>query len=275
MTDVRKLIARLSAAEQNLTRFLAPCLPGGRVRTRVQGLVCEFEPPAGFEGWGVFAPEGRAARLLEPADPIAVSEYLALFPAMRVRLIHPVAGRSWLAYPVNESDARQRLGQARPLVVHLVDEGARLEVAVARLEGGALWFDQLDRKADPLEAAVLNESLESEVLPEHLSGKGLTPEMRIAYELAASQESFFQETLRLRNEHERLRQALRVGGGNLRSYIDRGDHWVVEWTDGQGQRHSSAIGKADLTVLSAGICLAGEDQRFDLQSLVGVVEGNW
>lgn len=275
MTDVRKLIARLGAAEQKLTRFLAPCLPGGRVRTRVQGLVCEFEPPAGFEGWGAFAPERRTARLLEPADPIAVSEYLSLFPALRVRLIHPVRGRTWLSYPVNESDARQRLGQARPLLVHLVDEGARLEVAVARLEGGTLWFDQLDRKADPLEAAFLNESLEAEVFPEKLSGKGLTPEMRVAYQLAITQETFFQETLRLRNEHERLRQALRVGGGQLGSSLDRGDHWVVEWTDSQGQRHSSAISKADLTVLSAGICLAGEDRRFDLQSLVGVVEGNW
>ncbi len=275
MTDVRKLIARLGAAEQELTRFLAPCLPGGRVRTRLHGLVCQFEAPDGFEGWGVFTPEGRSARMIEPADPIAVSEYLALFPALRLRLIHPVAGRSWLGYPVNESDARQRLGHSRPMLVHLVDEGARLEVAVTRLEGGALWFDQLDRKADPLEAAVLNEALQAEVLPEKLSGKGLTPEMRVAYELAAAQESFFQETLRLRNEHNRLRHALRVGGGNLGSYMDRGDHWVVEWTDSQGHRHSSAIGKGDLTVLSAGICLAGEDQRFDLQSLVGVVEGNW
>jgi hypothetical protein len=37
-------------------------------------------------------------------------------------------------------------------------------------------------------------------------------------------------------------------------------------------RHTSAIAKADLTVVSSGICLSGRDRDFDLQSLVGVIE---
>ena len=39
----------------------------------------------------------------------------------------------------------------------------------------------------------------------------------------------------------------------------------------QGREHTSAIAKDNLTVLSAGICLAGGDQAFDLNSLVGVL----
>ena len=42
-----------------------------------------------------------------------------------------------------------------------------------------------------------------------------------------------------------------------------------------GQRHTSAIGKGDLTVISSGICLSGRARDFDLQSLVGVMDGQW
>lgn len=46
----------------------------------------------------------------------------------------------------------------------------------------------------------------------------------------------------------------------------------MEWTTAEGDSHSSAISKADLTVISAGIGLSERDRDFDLQSLVGVVE---
>ena len=77
------------------------------------------------------------------------------------------------------------------------------------------------------------------------------------------------------SDEERLNQALQLGGGRLRRYTDRGDYWVVEWTTQGGRRHTSAIGKNDLTVISSGICLSGHDRDFDLQSLVGVMEGAW
>ena len=75
----------------------------------------------------------------------------------------------------------------------------------------------------------------------------------------------------------RLRDALHMGGGELREFRDRGEFWQVEWTTRNGDRHTSAISKGDLTVISSGICLSGYDRNFDLQSLVGVIEArdNW
>jgi hypothetical protein len=100
----------------------------------------------------------------------------------------------------------------------------------------------------------------------------MTPEMRTAYDLAGQQTTEFSALQQQRRDETRLRQALQMGGGELQGFRERSDSWLVEWTTTDGIRHTSAISKTDLTVISAGICLSGEDEKFDLQSLVGVVE---
>lgn len=55
-----------------------------------------------------------------------------------------------------------------------------------------------------------------------------------------------------------------MGGGELQQFHDRGDYWTVDWTTTDGVRHSSAIAKSELTVISSGICLSGRDRDFDL-----------
>jgi hypothetical protein len=277
MPDIRKLLRSLAAAEEQLltTQFLAPCLRGGRVRARVAGLVRTFRPEArDFEGWGIFQPvDEQLARLVEEAELPLVGEYLRLLRPLRARLAHALQRGSWLAYPVNESDARQRWGAARPLAVHLVTEGVQFEPVVARWDGSAWWFEEVDRRADPLAGEQLREALRRVTPPEEVRFKGITPEMRVAYDLAAQQAKEFFAMIQRRRDEARLRGALRVGAGELREFRDRGDYWLVEWTTRDGERHTSAITKNDLTVMSAGICLSGRDRDFDLQSIVGVVEG--
>lgn len=287
MADIRDLLKRLAADEENLRarRFLAPCVRGGGVRASVAGLVYTFTPdPPDFEGWGVFQPaDERTARVVEEADAARVAEYLGLFTAFRLRLAYPLRGATWLAYPANESDARQRLshprGVGRPVLVHLVTEGREFEQAVARTVGGAWWFEELDRRADPLDAERLREARRNKLAPEALGWPGLTPEMRSCYSLIVRREERERrrkEQTRQSRDERRLREALHFGGGKLHGFTDRGGHWIVEWTAPDGPEvHVSAISKSDLTVLSAGICLNDEDEKFDLQSLVGVIEERW
>jgi len=47
----------------------------------------------------------------------------------------------------------------------------------------------------------------------------------------------------------------------------------VQWRTPLGSVHFSSIATEDLTVISSGICLSGEDRKFDMQSLVGVMDG--
>jgi hypothetical protein len=204
-----------------------------------------------------------------------VGEYLRLLKPLRMRLADPLEGQTWLAYPANESDSRQRFGGARPAPVHLVTDGRRFEAIVARWDGGAWWFEEVDRRADPTHADRLRERFREITAAEALRFAGLTPEMRVVYDLAAQQAKEYFALIQRRRDEDRLGKALRRAGGSLRDFRDRGDVWVVEWVTRDGEQHNSAIDKRDLTVASAGICLSGRDRDFDLQSLVGVMEGQW
>lgn len=276
MADIRKLLNQLAAQEEQLrsTQFLAPCVRGGLVRTKLAGMLYTFTPdPRNFEGWGIFEPvnEKAAAVVEEPSLP-QVAEYLQRLKPLRLRLARALERTTWLAYPVNEADMQQRWGTLKPVPVHLVTDGAPFEPVVARWDGCTWWFDDTDRRADPLVAEQLREQLKKVTPPEQVRFKGITPEMRTVYDLASQQAREFQALRQQRQDETRLRSALRLGGGELQEFRDRHDSWWVEWTTANGERHTSAIAKNDLTVVSAGICLSGQDQDFDLQSLVGVVE---
>ncbi|MCU0544716.1 MAG: hypothetical protein MUE44_21535 [Oscillatoriaceae cyanobacterium Prado104] len=273
MVDIRKILSKLAAQEKQLldTKFLAPCVRGGKVRTRVNSMIYTFQPqPRKFEGWAIFQPinEKIAAVIEEPSLP-QLTEYLQLLIPVRLLLAFPLQGQTWLAYPVNESDAKQRTGNAKPIPVHLVTEGSQFEPIAARWDGNSWWFEEIDRRADPLPAEELKAALKKLVLPEEVRFKGMTPEMRTVYELVARNIKDFDPKLR---DEKRLQEALKMGGGELREFRDRDNFWLVEWTSSTGEHHSSAIAKSDLTVIGAGICLSGFDKDFDLQSLVGVVE---
>lgn len=278
MTDVRALIERLASLEARLrtATLLAPCVPGGAVRTRLDGLVHTFRTePAATEGWGLFRPRDAVTAVWQAeARPAQIAAYLRLFPAFRLRLAVPGQGRTWLAVPANRSDAWQRLGSARPAPLHLVERARRFDQVVARFDGAAWWFEGIDRRADPREAEALRDALRAETLPEALRRAGLTPEAREAYALAYNRTSVDPARQRRRRDENRLGAALAFGGGALSDFEDRGDYWTIEWSLPTGEAHHAAIRKDDLTVLCAGICLDDRDEDFDLQSLVGVVAQN-
>ena len=288
MSDkIKNLINSMAQEEKQAldTEFLAPCVRGGMLRARVNHLIYTFRPlPKDFEGWGIFLPlSNKEAELLEEASLFQVAEYLKLLKPLRVRLSQPLRGQTWLAYPANESDAQQRFGAARPLILHLVSEGAQFEQVIARTDGGAFLFEDTDRRSDPVIAQTLRGALINNTRVEDLRFANLTPEMRAAFQLALQP---FVPPVKQRHkgsqieplpksDRARLSEALQMGGANLEGFADRGDYWTVEWTSRSGERHTSAISKEDLTVISSGICLSGRDRDFDLQSLVGVMEGEW
>ena len=308
--DPRTLITRLSQEGQQLLsrEIIAPLLPGGRIRTRVDGLIYEFKAREHFVGWGRFRPlnEGEA-EVLGEALPWERGAYLELFPILRVVLLWPdTSGRApgtWLALPYNEGDARQRFGFAmEPLPVFLCDPtgGAeRFERVLARVDGRTLWFEGPDTLAEPTHAEWLRDASSRETAEDFLPGLASSERLALLYwrirQLESSlsalahlseqmprqhrqeQREWLGQQIRHAGLEDRLRHALAKADATLLSFSEVTapdgtlSQLIIEWSEhGQTRRYRSAI-DPHLTVISSGICLSGRDRDFDLTSLVSVM----
>lgn len=315
--DPRVLIARLNQESLQLLQreIIAPLLPGGRIRTRLRGLVYEFKSRERFAGWGRFHPVNeREAELLGEAQPWERAGYLELFPLLRVVLLWPdTSGRypgTWLALPYNESDARQRFGLGmEPLPVFLCDPTAgaeRFERVLARVDGRTLWFEGTDVLADPTHAEWLRVVADQEGNDEMLPGLAASERQALLFwrlrqlELSLSESARLAEQLRHQGRQGqsarlsqqaqrislegRLRHALSKADATLHSYseIMSADGSVsqlkVEWSELGQTHHYRSYLDPHLTVVSSGICLSDRDSDFDLTSLVNVMSaaaGSW
>jgi hypothetical protein len=268
---VQEALNRLTMAEERFLagEFLAPVLHGSRVQVRIAGVICRLNvQPSDFEGWGIFRPLSLSeTRLVRPCRLAERQRYLELFP--RVRLI--LAGRQedqWLALPAHRADKRFHIQGQLP--VRLVEDGQAFEVIESRFDGCQFWYAGADPCWDPATGRYLRQALEEMLHPDRLSRPGLTAEERTAYAANYWPRYLASEEARRSAEEQRLRQALEHAGAELMDYLERADVYTVTY-EVDGRRHISTVSKKDLSVQVAGICLSGEDEKFDLHSLVGVI----
>jgi hypothetical protein len=269
--DVTDALNRLAAAEEKFlaSEFLAPVVRGGRVQVRIAGVICTLRVrPGDFEGWGVFRPASHSdAALARQATLAERARYLDLFPLVRL-ILAAKPEEQWLALPAHRSDSRFRIDGLVP--VRLVEDAQLFEVVKARFDGTHFWYAGPDSRWDPGMASYLRQELARLTPPEKLQRSGLTADERAAYALNYWPRYEATEEARRSREEQRLRSALEHAGAELAGYVERPDVYTVTY-EVDGQRHVSAVSKTDLSVQVAGICLSGEDQNFDLQSLVGVI----
>jgi hypothetical protein len=154
--------------------------------------------------------------------------------------------------------------------VRLLDEPQLFEIVETRFDGVQFWYAGLDPIGDPARANYLRRQLAAMTPPDRIKRSGLTAEERSAYALAYWPRYATSEEARRSREEQRLRGALAHAGAELTEFVERRDVYTVTY-EVDGRRHVSAVAKGDLSVQVAGICLNGEDQAFDLQSLVGVI----
>jgi hypothetical protein len=265
---IQEVLGRLEAAERAFLarEVLAPVLRGRGVGVRIAGIVCTLrvEDPA-FDGWAVLRPLATdRAQIVRPARLGEMRAYLHLFPAVRLIALAR-HDRTWQALPASAGDSRLRI--EGPVPVGLVEEGVHpFETLVARFDGRFFWYERRDGRRNPALAGYLREALGARVPPAALRRPGLSREERAAYALVHEATERAERSA----DDVRLAAALAHANARLLAFIERGDTFTVTYAIGTA-RQTSTVRKSDLTVLTAGICLAGRDRDFDLTSLVGVM----
>ncbi|MDW8028398.1 MAG: hypothetical protein RMK94_08415 [Armatimonadota bacterium] len=78
----------------------------------------------------------------------------------------------------------------------------------------------------------------------------------------------FEEKQQLLAERK-MRHQLSLLGAQLVSIQQQGENYIIRWRD--GRREYMTVLYSPLSVVSAGICLAGREHKFDLASIVGVM----
>jgi hypothetical protein len=269
--DVQHLFNKLAAAEQDFLKreFLSPVLRGNPVRVRIEGVVMTLKiKPHGFQGWGIFRPTAHdAAQFIRHPNLPEKDLYLNLFPRIRLIVTRRIVDQ-WIGILASQADSRFRISGTVP--ISLAEEIQVFDTVDTRFDGNHFWFDKVDQRRDPRTANYLRESLVSLLEPAKLDFLGLSLEERDAYVMAYGPALEADIEAKRDKTEDRLKAALCHAGARLQNYRERDDTFTIEYTV-DGDRHTSVLNKADLTIQSAGICLSGGDRAFDLQSLVGVI----
>ena len=270
----KDLFEELAGEEEGFlnSEFMSPCFNGKPIRVRIANVIMKMRvvQPKKFTGWGIFRPRNaKQCALSREANMQERSQYLGLFPPVR-GILCARKDRQWMALPGNSADSRFKITGLIPVLLPV--EAQMFETIVTRYDGQNFWYEGPDSAHDPQIAQAMRERLVDLGLPKDFRISGITSEEREAYTIAYAHEL---ENRKDRHE-ERIKDALKRGGGQYRSFVERGNSYTIEYLV-DGQTHRSTVNKDTLSVESAGICLTDHatgrvgDMDFDLQSLVGVI----
>ncbi|MCA9072296.1 MAG: hypothetical protein KDA84_25390 [Planctomycetaceae bacterium] len=269
-------LARLAAQEVQFLgqEFLAPVALGGEVRVRMASVICRMQiEPKNFTGWGVFEPISLSQAKFRREPTLTERQaYLRLFPQLSLLLCERSTINDsesiWYAMMAYRGDSRFQIEGLVP--VRIVEDAEQFDVIRSRYDGSNFWFDSNETTRDLATADSLRKALRGMLPPDKIKRSGLTPEERSAYKTCWKIRQV-QEKQNERDQTEtRLRSALSHAGADFVDYLERGDGYRVTYRVGN-RTMTTSVDKQTLNVQVAGICLSGEDQKFDLSSLVGVL----
>lgn len=266
----------MSAKERKVRsqEFLAPYTEQSKhAVVKIDGMNYRFRI-VGFQGsgFGVFQPvDPTCARFVRAAEFDQAYDYLQVLPKMYVILVCQT-DLGWCAYPFNTESAKIKFGVDFEIIVRNVSDVERFDVVTVRCDGRNFWYEEPFIGSDPVKADSFREcfALRTDPLKQRQALdkiKGITPEERKSFDLALASWRQFQK----QSTEGRLKEMLALGGAELDNYVIRGEQIEITWQAHSGTYYKSRVDKNTLDVVSAGICLNNEDQKFHLKDLPGII----
>jgi hypothetical protein len=266
--DVLNIIEELGEKEQRISdlEFVSPVFYSDTVVTSIDGLVYKFKIRKVKPGWYKIRPVNEHfARIIGDADIGERDQYLRRLGRLRVTLTLK-RDQVFLAIPDKANKYGLPFSELIPVLL-FDDTVLNFDRVIVRYDGANCWFDSVDMGNDPVKADYLRESLEKLVESKDIKHSNLTFEEKMAYSLRTTFDKRFLED----KKEVILRGDVEHAGGKFVRFEERSDHFSVTYKV-DGEQFTSHISKDDRRmVIAAGICLSGNDSRFDLKSLITVV----
>ena len=217
-------------------------------------------------GWyRIKAKNVKSAKIVGPAEINEIEEYLKHFDRIHVVLVMR-KGNLYLA----QLQKSNKLKLPTEVLVEVLlpgDQALEFDRVTARFDGGNFWFEDIDPSNDATKGEYLREALKKRTTPEKISYSGLTFEEKAAYAIRHQLDGHLKKEM----AKDDLKSHVEHAGGKYIRHDEKSDFFSITYAV-DGQEYTSVISK-DPThrVITAGICLTGEDRNFDMKSLITVV----
>jgi len=260
------LISKMGEAEDSIDKveFISPIFDQTIVQTRVKGLVCKFGIPKTKPGWYRFKPKNmKRARVSSEASLEEIESYLKFLPRVRVITLFK-SENVFYGLPFKNNFG---MDIKNTLPIYLTSEEVLdFDVIFCRYDGINFWYEINDLKNDSKKSDYLRECYRKMILPKRLQYSGMMFEEKAAYAYKFEMDKEILEKMKKKD----LEDAVSHSGGKMVGFHEYKDHFKVTFKVDDIEYTSTVSKDNSHEVISSGICLSGEDKKFDLKSLVSV-----
>ncbi len=211
-----------------------------------------------------------------------IVSYLESLPSIDYIISRPLSDKEWLAVPFDPNRATSKNLIGSQIIVECNDINYFDHVVCSLTEEGQLIYKDINCNFDPSASESIRnqfqDCLEKEKyikfddidVPKLSSFKTYQEAWNLATEEVLAKKTKTIEKLKL-NTRDYINHLFAKTDAKLKNVLIRKDLVEVQWESSRGGSYNSIARIKDLSIVSAGICLSNQDKKFDLVSLIGIV----